>query len=791
MTLKTQNLSIDRWWDVWIAVFAMVIITIVAGRLWITEWTSDLYVLVYLALLAGLTGLALGYSQFSPLVAAFISTYYGIFSIGWLFGAMVDLDITWRERILNYLGWRLRIAIEQFSAGQAVTDPILFLVIMAILLWIMASTATFILIRQGSAWSVLVPLGITLLVISHYDQDLTRNVRFLMSFIFLTLLILGRVNFLHYRNKWRREGIHVTPETHADLTKALVILALVLVILAWIVPVTPQQMTRYAQLWQRVTAPWERFRDRFADILVLETATDTTMISFFGETLGLGTGSPISEEIVFTVEVETPPPAGYRNYWRTRSYDLYENGQWSSTPGLIRTMRFPDDFNIAYPLWEDYQSAAYTFTPEIGPMANLYVTGMPTWVSRPVETITQPIFDTQEDLVGLIAVPEVVSGESYQVETLVNRPTAGDLRQTGIDYPDWVERYLQLPDDFSPEVAALAATIGVRANHPYDIAVDITRYLRINIEYARTIPPVPPGADPMEWFLFEEQTGFCNYYATAQVLMLRSLGVPARFVVGYAQGEYDSLSRTYTVRKEDSHAWPEVYFTDYGWVPFEPTVDQPALILPAGFDPTRQDNDLTERDDAPIMDQDFDDPLALLDEMPIGDEGEFELVTDQISRRLEGIHVVWVMLVIFLLILLLAITILVRPKLFKINIDPLPILLERALVKRGNTVPHWLQRWSYLARMSPAEKAYRHLCRSIKIMGQSLNPAQTPSERARTLTRLIPQAYQPALEIVSEYEIDKFSTHMINEELAKAAGRQVLGLALESRFRRLFAFGKQ
>ncbi len=787
MMLKDNTASTERWWDIWIAVFAVSIITVVAGRLWITEWTQDLHLLLFLSIIAGLTGLALGYSHFSPFVSAFISTYYGVFCIGWLFGTTIDKDIAWRERILNHIGWRLRLGIEQYIAGEAATDPILFLTVMAILLWIMASTATFILIRQGSAWSILVPLGITLMVISHYDQNLPRNTRFLISFIFLTLLILGRVNFLHYRNKWRKEGIHVTQETQADLVKALLVFSLVLVVLAWVIPVTPQQMTRYAQLWQRITDPWDRFTARFADLLVLDPASNTTMITFFGEIIGLGTGSPISEEVVFIVEVDIAPPAGYRNYWRTRSYDRYENDQWSSTPGLTRTMRFPDDFSIAYPQWADSQTAAYTFTTQVGRMGNLYVTGMPTWISRPVETITQPLAETEEDLVALIATPLVFAGETYQVETLVSRPTASDLRRTSTDYLEWLDRYLQLPDDFSPEVAALAENISARTSHPYDIAADITRYLRINIEYTRTIPPVPPGTDPMEWFLFEEQVGFCNYYATAQVLMLRALGIPTRFVVGYAEGEYDSDSQTFTVRKEDSHAWPEVYFMDYGWVPFEPTASQPALILPVGFDPDAPDNALPERD-TPIMDEDFDDPLAALDEMLDSDQVGFEGITDIIPRRFEGIQVVWAMLIIFLLVLLLGITIMIRPGLFKINIEPLPVLLERALVKRGKMVPNWLQRWSYFASISPAERAYRHLCRSIKILGQPLDPAQTPSERAQTLTKLIPQAYQPALEIVGEYHVEKFSTHIINEQLARTAGRRVLGLALETRLRHLFNF---
>lgn len=786
MMLKAKDKTVERWWDIWIAIFAMLAITMVAGRLWVTEWTRDLYILVYLALLAGLTGLALGYSRFSPLVAALISTFYGIFSILWLFGTTVDPDMAWRERIFNYLAWRLRIAFEQFSANQAVTDPILFLVIMAILLWIMASTATFILIRHGSVWPVLIPLGFTLLVIGHYDQDLMRNSRYLMSFVFFTLLIVGRMNVLQNSKKWLKEGIHITPESHADLTRALIILTLILVILAWIIPITPQQMTRYAQWWSRVTDPWDRFRERFADILVLETATETTVISFFGETLGLGSGTPISEEIVFTVEVETAPPAAYRNYWHTRNYDLYEDGIWSSTPGLRRTQQYPEDFEIVYPQWEAGQPAAYTFTSQVNRMNNLYVTGLPTWIDRPVETTTQAISPTEEDLVALMAVPELYFSETYQVETLVSVPTASDLRRTATDYPAWLDRYLQLPDDFSPEIAALAAEVAGEGDHPYDIAADITRYLRINIEYARTIPPVPAGADPMEWFLFEEQTGFCNYYATAQVLMLRSLGIPARFVVGYAEGEFDSQTLTYTVRKLDSHAWPEVFFMDYGWVPFEPTVSQPALILPAGVDRTDQDFDSPESDDAPIMDDLFDDPLAGLDEMPDADQGEFEAL----PPRVEGGTIAWILLAMILVTLVAVFFILQRPELFKINIDPLPVLLERALDKRGKPVPNWLRRWSYFARMSAAERAYRQMCRSIEIMGQPLNPAQTPSERAQALTKLIPQAYQPALEIVSEYCLDKFSDHFFNEALARSAGRQVLGLALKSRLRRIFTFGQ-
>ena len=111
-------------------------------------------------------------------------------------------------------------------------------------------------------------------------------------------------------------------------------------------------------------------------------------------------------------------------------------------------------------------------------------------------------------------------------------------------------------------------------HNPYDKAAAITNYLRSEIEYAPSVSFPEGTVDRLEYFLFEGKQGFCNYYASAEVLMLRSVGVPARLAVGFAQGE-PNLQRTfYTVRERDAHAWPEVYFPGYGWIEFEPTGNQ-------------------------------------------------------------------------------------------------------------------------------------------------------------------------------------------------------------------------
>ncbi|HMO60291.1 MAG TPA: transglutaminase-like domain-containing protein, partial [Roseiflexaceae bacterium] len=98
-------------------------------------------------------------------------------------------------------------------------------------------------------------------------------------------------------------------------------------------------------------------------------------------------------------------------------------------------------------------------------------------------------------------------------------------------------------------------------------------YLR-NLPYSYQVEPIPQRGDAVEQFLFEMRSGYCTYYASAMVVMARSLGIPARMAVGYATGEYDAVEGVYRIREADAHAWPELYLGDR-WVVFEPTPIRP------------------------------------------------------------------------------------------------------------------------------------------------------------------------------------------------------------------------
>ncbi len=94
--------------------------------------------------------------------------------------------------------------------------------------------------------------------------------------------------------------------------------------------------------------------------------------------------------------------------------------------------------------------------------------------------------------------------------------------------------------------------------------------------------PLPPDeiVDITDYFLFELQRGYCDYYATAFVVLARSAGIPARFASGFAVGSWDPTRMSFLITEGEAHSWPEVYFPDYGWIPFEPTAGRPELVRP-------------------------------------------------------------------------------------------------------------------------------------------------------------------------------------------------------------------
>ncbi len=173
---------------------------------------------------------------------------------------------------------------------------------------------------------------------------------------------------------------------------------------------------------------------------------------------------------------------------------------------------------------------------------------------------------------------------AYDVVSDTGLPAARDLRSAPIHYPDEIRLiYLRLPHQIDPRVSELARTLTASAANNYDRAAAIQSYLRNNFQYTLDPPAIEPE-DPVGSFLFRSKSGYCEYFAAAMAVMLRTLNVPARLVNGFQTGSYNHIGRDFVVRARDAHSWVEVYFTGYGWIPFDPTPPDPHPVLPGEWD---------------------------------------------------------------------------------------------------------------------------------------------------------------------------------------------------------------
>jgi len=169
--------------------------------------------------------------------------------------------------------------------------------------------------------------------------------------------------------------------------------------------------------------------------------------------------------------------------------------------------------------------------------------------------------------------------EEYTVISAVPAYTPEQLRSASTNYPPRLrEIYLDLPLG-TEQVQQLARRITAGLSTPYDRAVAIKRYLEENYIY-QEVERIPPGVDAATHFLFRSRRGVCDMFATAMALMARSVGIPARVATGFIPGRYDPEQRGYVVTQKDAHAWAELYFPGYGWIPFDPQAEQVGFMGP-------------------------------------------------------------------------------------------------------------------------------------------------------------------------------------------------------------------
>ena len=158
---------------------------------------------------------------------------------------------------------------------------------------------------------------------------------------------------------------------------------------------------------------------------------------------------------------------------------------------------------------------------------------------------------------------------SYTVESVDIAPDINDLNNAVAGTPADAAVTAVIPSDLPDSLVQLANSVTAKADTPAAKAAAIQAYLRSG-QFTYSTEPLPgSGYEALRNFLLQDRRGYCEQFASAMAMMARVVGIPSRVSVGFLPGEQDQEGWTVSIR--DMHAWPELYFANYGWVRFEPT----------------------------------------------------------------------------------------------------------------------------------------------------------------------------------------------------------------------------
>ena len=716
----------------------------------VTGWTEGLDI-VPMAGIGGLAaGLFLGWSVFQGWTSHLFSTVYGLVWVGFLLGLRLPGELTWSRRITELVTRFF------YWAGQAVTggtghDALIFVMLLSVLFWILGYSAAWNTYRRVRAWRAILPPGVMALANVYYYGGSARQMRYLVFYLFFALLYITCTHASEQEEAWRRERAVYDPVLRFDFFRAGLVITLIVLVFAWALP-GAEAWPSLATTWRRLSHPWSVVQEEWQRLFSgLYGKPVRGIVEPFGTSLALG--GPREERDIVLMDIAAPREGRY--YWRGAVYSYYGGNQWKALEEerILLTPRRQPPGMADYALRRPVTQTVISYVPG----SHLLIgASQPVAVDRDAEASIDRIGDAQLELIRIFSVLPLEAGSQYVVNSQVSDADATSLRQADIDYPGWVrQRYLQLPTSLPERVRLLAEEITAVANNPYDKAVALEQYMRHNITYDLIPPDLPEGWDYADFLLFESRRGYCSGYATAMVVLARSVGIPARLAAGYGEGEYDVERAVFQVREENTHSWVEIYFPGYGWIEFEPTASEVPLIRPERAEEQAAEGDVpwgAGRVEFPEdVGEDRGRYLPELDEAL--EQGDEPLAQSQ---------------------------------------GPLRWLLAAGLTFIVLVVGGWwaTENWGF-HRLSAVERAYARLLRFGRWFGRPLCVSDTPFEWVRDVSAIVPEAREPMARIVDLYVRARFARGDPAAPEVKAAWERVRPVLWRGWLRRIISLPRR
>jgi transglutaminase-like putative cysteine protease len=693
----------------------------VAWSIHSAEWTESLGILQWIVLVSLAIGFILAKSRLPGFVAHPLSLISGTAWVIFLMGTLLPSTLSWNERLLN-LADRLTTWLRTALGEESSFDSLIFVLTLAALFWLFSYLCAWFTFRSHRIWRVILLSGITMLTNLYYGPP--RLVIYLIGYLLCALLLIVRSNVFTQEEEWRKARIGYQSDIGFDFLRYGAILSVIIVLFAWLVP-TAAASPQFSFILDHFEEPWQEMQEHWRRLFASLHYQGQVKVNSFGKTMTLSGPVSLGNTPIMDVRAER----GY--YWRAVVYDKYTGSGWVNTDDETLSLD-ANSSSLPLPQFELRREVTQTVRP-LQPGTNLlFAASQPIRVNLPARielsyvpssvTASQDPSSSAANISIIYSRSRLKKNQAYTVVSSVAWADVESLRTTGTNYPTWVTaRYLQLPPTLPNRVRTLAEDITKDHDNPFDKVTALERYLR-TIRYEKLISAPPTGQDGVDYFLFDSRQGYCDYYASALAVMARAVGIPARLVSGYTQGEYQSVSNAYLVRELNAHTWAEIYFPHYGWVEFEPTASQPLITRPEP-----ESNEDLATDDFEASEQER-------------REREEKDVDAEIAPETAGIPI--------------------------IGAGPWSMVLwggALVLLLIAGVMASWYL-WTREPRTSsPVERIYEKMARHAQLIGIGWSAHQTPYEYAAALVEALPQGQAPIVQIADSYVKERFSSEGTDE----------------------------
>lgn len=249
-----------------------------------------------------------------------------------------------------------------------------------------------------------------------------------------------------------------------------------------------------------------------------------------------------------------------RIYLKGMSYANYENNKWSVLTDE-QANDYPQDFQ-AFIMTANYQERSTVTIDTVNKESIVYT---PYYLASINDTFS-PVCDV------LVSNSDKTTNYSMSVMPFSESELDNfsmDFSSQVYDYDNFVKNYyLKLPYDTKLAMLKIAEENNLTGVSTQNIPQAVKQFVSHSASYSLNTQKVPDGRDVAEWFLNDAETGYCMHFANAAAVMLRALGVPARYVTGYCADVVDGKA---IVTSDNAHAWVEYYDSSIGWIPLDAT----------------------------------------------------------------------------------------------------------------------------------------------------------------------------------------------------------------------------